>query len=242
MYAASFEARHDCPVGLLSRELPRLRILHWCVNNRDVFQALGPVEDVETFQSHVEEDFGLRHGSRLGDSALLITERCECAIDEGSQAGAILDAIEEAGAWDIPPIVYQEGWESWRVLAWNEASLREMFQLIRERADFRLVSLRPVDNPQVEKMLLVPASDIFAGLTDRQMDALVLGLEHGYYSLPSETKIDRLAEGVGVSPSTMSEHLRKAETRILRNLRPYLQAYAVRAGGESALARIRAYA
>lgn len=151
----------------------------------------------------------------------------------------ILAAIEEVGAWDIPPIVYEGGWESWRVLAFNEHSVRELFQLIRERAEFRLVSLKPIDNVQMDKMMLVPASDLFSGLTDRQTSALVLGLEHGYYAIPSETRIDRLAKGVGVSPSTLSEHLRKAEVRILRNLRPYLQAYAIRAGGEPTLAKVR---
>lgn len=240
MYAASFEVRHGCTVGVLSQELPRLRILHWCVNNRDVFQASGPREDVEVFRQRVEEGFGFRHGSILGESVLLITERCECEPAGG--AGTVLGAVEEAGAWDIPPIVYQEGWESWRVLAWNEASMKALFQKVRELGEFRLVSLRPVDNVQIEKMMLVPASDIFAGLTDRQTEVLVLGLQHGYYSVPAETRIDRLAEGVGVSPSTLSEHLRKAETRILRNLRPYLQAFAIRAGGESTLASVRGWA
>ncbi len=85
----------------------------------------------------------------------------------------------------------------------------------------------------------MPASDVFADITDRQLDALIMGLEHGYYSVPSETKVEYLAQGAGVAPSTFSEHLRKAETRVMRNLRPYLQAYATRAGGEVALGKLR---
>ncbi len=92
-----------------------------------------------------------------------------------------------------------------------------------------------MENVQLEKMMLLPAPDIFSGLTDRQMSALMLGLDHGYYSLPSQTKIALLARGAGLAPSTFSEHLRKAESRVLRNLQPYLQAYSARAPGEPAV-------
>ncbi len=85
----------------------------------------------------------------------------------------------------------------------------------------------------------MPASDIFADVTDRQLSALVLGLESGYYSIPSETRVERLAHAAGVSTSTLSEHLRKAETRILRNLLPYVQAYVGRLPGETAMDELR---
>lgn len=235
LYAASFEVRHGCPVGEISRELPHLGILHWCINNRDVFQVAGSAEDVEAFRTWADSYQGIHHASTLREGSLLITQGCNCAPGGNS----ISRLVEEVGAWDIPPIAYREGWESWRILAWDDRSVRTLFQRVREAGEFRLLSLRPVDNVQMEKMMLVPASDIFSGLTDRQTEALVLGLERGYYSLPAETKIDRLAEGVGVSPSTLSEHLRKAETRILRNLRPYLETLALRAGPEPTLAKVR---
>src|SRR5207249_11586321 len=90
-----------------------------------------------------------------------------------------------------------------------------------------------------EQMMLMPASDVFTGLTERQSSALLSGLRHGYYAVPSETDIRRLADGAGLSASTFSEHLRKAEARILQNLRPYLEAYAMRAPGEIAVAEVR---
>ncbi len=55
--------------------------------------------------------------------------------------------------------------------------------------------------------------------------------------MPSEVKVENLAQGAGLAPSTFSEHLRKGESRILRNLRPYLQAYATREPGEVVLQR-----
>ncbi|MEE9601108.1 MAG: helix-turn-helix domain-containing protein [Thermoplasmata archaeon] len=236
MYAAAFEARHDCPVGMMSRDQPDLRILHWCLNNRDIFQVSGPEEQLDSFQSRVDDVFGMRYYSRLHDSSLLITKGCRCVFESRR---SVSDIIEEVGVWDIPPIVYRDGWESWRIIAWDEGSIRDLFKEIRALGKVRINSLRPIENARMEQMMLVPASDLFSGITDRQLSAVILGLENGYYSMPSETKVDRLAQGAGLAPSTFSEHLRKAETRIFRNLRPYLQAYSARMPGEAVIGEVR---
>lgn len=234
MYAVSFDIRHACTVGGASQRFPKLHIRHWCVNNRDIFQVSGPTEQRDAFHGWVDEVFGIRHHSELEESSLIITVGCYCASEHAPSVSSVLD---EAGVWDIPPILYEEGWESWRIIAWNEASVRRMFGELRKLGDLKIVSLRPIENARMEQMMLMPASDVFAGITNRQLSAVILGVEHGYYAVPSEVKVENLAQGAGLAPSTFSEHLRKGESRILRNLRPYLQAYATREAGEVVLQR-----
>ncbi len=236
MYAASFEVRHDCVVGNESQKLPDTRIHHWCVGNRDIFQVTGPADQIGSFEQFVNRLYGVRHRSAFSGSTFLITRDCTCT--RPALAG-ILKLVGEVGAWDISPIVYREGWESWRVIAWDEATVKRLFKGLRSLGEVRLTSLHPIENARMERLMLMPASDLFADVTDRQLTALILGLESGYYSIPSETKIDRLASASGVSTSTLSEHLRKAETRILRNLLPYLQAYVGRLPGEVAIGELR---
>jgi predicted DNA binding protein len=236
LYAASMEVRHDCTVGNLSRKVPAVRIFHWCMNARDVFQASGPDDQLDAFRETVVSSFGGKQVYATGDGVILVTEAHMCSTVKSRTVTSIISSV---GVWDIPPVVYREGWESWRVIAWSERSLREMFREIRKIGELRIVSMRPIENIEMEKMMLMPASDIFAGLTSKQSTAVLLGLRHGYYSLPSGTDIQRLADGVGLSPSTFSEHLRKAEARILQNLRPYLEAYALRAPGDLAVAEVR---
>lgn len=236
LFAASMEVRHDCVVGNLSRKFPGVRIFHWCVNNRDVLQASGRDAELDAFREAVVSSFGGRQVYATGDGIIMVTEAHMCST---VKTRTVTSIIASAGVWDIPPVVYREGWESWRVIAWSDQSLREMFREIRKIGELRIVSMRPIENLQMEKMMLMPASDIFAGLTSKQSGAVLLGLRHGYYSLPSGTDIQRLADGAGLSSSTFSEHLRKAEARILQNLRPYLEAYALRAPGDLAVAEVR---
>lgn len=227
---------HECPVGKASLRFPGLRILSWCASNRDSFQVTGSLDQREGFSQRVEEVSQAGYRSDGEESPLIITRRCACAA---ASLPSIGNAIRAAGVWDIPPIAFRNGWESWRVLAWSQESLRDLFRRIRETGEVRITSLRPIENAQMEQMMLVPASDIFAGVMDRQLSALILGLEHDYYSIPAETRVDLLAEGAGLSPSTFGEHLQKAEIRIFRNLRPYLQAYAGRLPGEGVLGGVR---
>lgn len=235
LYAAVIEVRHDCPVGNLSRKYAELRIVHWCVDRRDLFQISGPNAQVKGFRDEVVSAFGGEQVHATPEGILLVTQICRCGPVDSPGIGT---TIRNAGVWEIPPIVYREGWESWRVIAWSERSMREMFGSVRRIAELRLVSLRPIENLPMEQMMLMPAADVFAGLTEKQSNAVLLGLRYGYYSLPSETNIDRLSEGIGLSPSTFSEHLRKAEARILRNLRPYLEAYALRGPDEVVVAEV----
>ena len=236
LFAASMDVRHDCAVGNLSRKFPAVRIYHWCMNSRDLLQASGPAAQLDAFREAVLSTIGGRLVYATAEGIILVTEAHFCSTVKSRTVTSILLA---AGVWDIPPVVYREGWESWRVLAWSDRSLREMFREIRTIGELRIVSMRPIENLQMEKMMLMPASDIFAGLTSKQSNAVLLGLRHGYYSLPSGTDIQRLADGAGLSSSTFSEHLRKAESRILQNLRPYLEAYSLRAPGDVAIGEIR---
>jgi hypothetical protein len=52
-------------------------------------------------------------------------------------------------------------------------------------------------------------------LPPRQREALAVAFEAGYYEIPREASRDDVAERLGCAPSTASEHLRKAERRLV---------------------------
>ncbi|MCI4371566.1 MAG: helix-turn-helix domain-containing protein [Thermoplasmata archaeon] len=54
------------------------------------------------------------------------------------------------------------------------------------------------------------------GLTSRQRDTLRLAWDLGYFDIPARVGLDKLAELTGLSRNTVSQHLRRAMRRILR--------------------------
>lgn len=53
-------------------------------------------------------------------------------------------------------------------------------------------------------------------LSPRQREAIEVALELGYYTLPRETTHEDIGETLGCAPNTASQHLRKAEAKLVR--------------------------
>lgn len=59
---------------------------------------------------------------------------------------------------------------------------------------------------------------VIARLSDRQRAAIAAGIEVGYYDMPRQATHADVAGVLGCAPSTASEHLRKAESKLLTSL------------------------
>lgn len=56
---------------------------------------------------------------------------------------------------------------------------------------------------------------VTATLTDRQREAVRAGIETGYYAVPCRATHEDVAAALDCAPSTASEHLQKAETKVI---------------------------
>lgn len=55
-------------------------------------------------------------------------------------------------------------------------------------------------------------------LSERQQEALAVGLELGYYAVPREASQEDVAAELECAPSTAAEHLQKAETKVVKSV------------------------
>jgi len=53
------------------------------------------------------------------------------------------------------------------------------------------------------------------GLTDRQQEALRTAYEMGYFEIPRTTSLEAVADQLGISASSLSERLRRAQTHVI---------------------------
>lgn len=67
------------------------------------------------------------------------------------------------------------------------------------------------------------------GLTECQREALLIALERGYFSTPRETSLGDVATELGITRQAMSDRLRRANEKVLREV---LQSPLREAGGE----------
>ncbi|WP_423743463.1 helix-turn-helix domain-containing protein (plasmid) [Haladaptatus sp. SPP-AMP-3] len=62
------------------------------------------------------------------------------------------------------------------------------------------------------------SGEVESMLTDRQREILTVAVENGYYETPRKTTHEGIASVVGISTATVSEHLRKIESRVFSEL------------------------
>jgi predicted DNA binding protein len=78
--------------------------------------------------------------------------------------------------------------------------------------------------------LVISTTSLLGGLTEKQASALITALNEGYYRIPKKITTDEIAQRLGIPRTTFEEHLRKAESKVLVALTPYLQLGAERRG------------
>jgi predicted DNA binding protein len=111
------------------------------------------------------------------------------------------------------------------VIAFDEVRTRDLFKDFNKRGPTELIRKREL--PLTVLPSTVWVNTLFGDMTSKQMDALLKAHRYGYYTSPREVTTENIAKSLGVSRSTYEEHLRKAENRIVGNLIPYLQLFAV---------------
>jgi predicted DNA binding protein len=61
-------------------------------------------------------------------------------------------------------------------------------------------------------------TDMLSVLTDRQLEVFRTAVDLGYHEIPRRATHEDIADQLECAPSTVDEHLRKAESRVLSSL------------------------
>ena len=128
--------------------------------------------------------------------------------DSTTHGNALLDiAHQHALIIDTPLEFLEEGLRA--KLVGTQENLRSALGAIPEGLEFSVG----------DAGTYVPGSeDLLSPLTDRQLEVFETAIEEGYYDVPRRATHKDIADNLGCAPSTVDEHLRKAESRVLRTL------------------------
>lgn len=124
--------------------------------------------------------------------------------DETPIAAAMVEAFTRTGVVAEMPVLYRDG--TVRVTLVGESStLQSVVETLQEAVSVEVREVGEFGGP-----------DAGSNLSDRQREAVVAGLELGYYDVPRGATHRDVADRLDCSPSTASEHLQKAEAKLVR--------------------------
>jgi hypothetical protein len=174
--------------------------------SREEFAVLQYTEgDIDRFRAAVEEapiviDYEL---TRIGERACYAYIRDETTEPQRELFGL----IERSAITVVSPVEYsQSGAASFSVFG-PPAEIQVAIDQIPDPIE--------VTVEQIGSMATAPGL-LETELSDRQREAVEAALDAGYYEIPREASQDEVAERIGCAPSTAAEHLRKAETKLIK--------------------------
>ncbi len=224
LYEIEFKAQHDCPFNDLSRKYPRAVIMHWCNHKKDVMEIT--CDDIDLFNSinegvkQIEKDLGVKVLRRTFSSShvQLVVQNCGCH----NIKTAISPCIEKHNCMKIEPAVYRDGWEWYRMIAFNQKDIKKLFESLEKFANVEIISRKTSPENSLRDSFVISANALVGELTEKQVLALLSALSQGYYRVPKKATADEIASRMGVPRTTFEEHLRKAESKVLYALTPYI--------------------
>ncbi|WP_089881347.1 helix-turn-helix domain-containing protein [Halogeometricum limi] len=119
---------------------------------------------------------------------------------------ALFDALTRGGLVVVRPMVYRGGRVRGNLVGPADDVARAV-ETLTDGVAFEVESVTEFD---------VGGEFPAATLTDRQLTVVRAAVERGYYDAPRGTTHERLADELGLSASTVGEHLRRAEAKLVR--------------------------
>lgn len=129
-------------------------------------------------------------------------------VDPGSHplVEQVFRTVTGAGLIVLKPVVYRDGLVHVRFVGTDE-TLRRAVDRVPDPVGVRVETLGALEDH--------PAAGVW-GLTERQRAALRAAIDLGYYEQPRAATHEDVAAALGISTSTASEHLQKAEAHLVR--------------------------
>lgn len=126
----------------------------------------------------------------------------------------VLNVLLRNNCFPTIPATVSNGREHWSVLA---STHEEVSTTHEELRDIGAVEVDALRQPELGRLLtgLTEIKQAVQDLSPRQTEVLARAIEHGYYDSPRGCNIEELAAMDSANTSTVGEHLRRSEAKIL---------------------------
>jgi len=224
LFEVRFRLEHDCPYTRFSKANPEIEVQHWCSRESDVLEFTHPrlsQSEIGSRLGRLEKELGSRFVRRLDISkerSLVVQKHNYTSMKQNVNA-----VIEEHNCMEVQPTLYRDGYEWYRVLAFSHGDLTRLFGALSRWAEVEVVSKERLSEGSARDTTTVSMRSLLGGLTQKQLNALLVALSTGYYDTPRRTRTLDISRRMNVPRTTYETHLRKAEGKVLRALLPYVE-------------------
>ena len=226
LYELSLRFQHHCPYSDVSRKFPTARISLWD-NLQKEFLDVRSTGSKDWLEMNAElESLARIKGSRIlrktsdgrGYHFMIMTCACE-------RKGTTLDWIMENDCLFIPPIQFFGGWETYHAVSFEKGAAKKLLAKFSSKGKAEIEALNRVDAGTLSQSSFMPLMDPLSTMTPMQVSALATSMAMGYYRRPRRTSTGKIAASLRVPRTTFQDHRKKAESKLMAALAPYVLTY-----------------
>ncbi len=227
MFELFLRLQHECPHNELSTKFPKARISLWCNTSTDILEieadGLESYEGIQKEMTRQSKETKSRilsktlHGGRFQ----IVVKTCSCGYNKNPTE----PIFEKHNFLEVPPVILTRGWEYYRLVGFDPGDLKGLLQNLDAVGETEVLHKMSLVDGVADDTFMASLSTLFGQLTRKQLTTLVNALENGYYEVPKRVTTETLAHRQGQPQSTLEEHLRKAESKVLHALRPFMTMY-----------------
>ncbi len=226
MQEISLRFHHECPYSTLSRRFPEAKISLWDNLQREFLDVRSDRSKDWQRMNRELEALARNKGSKIlrktsdGKSYQFMIMTCAC-----ERKGSTLDMVMQSDCLFVPPIRFQAGWETYHVVGFDKGAAARLLSRFRAKGEAEIASMKDIDTESLDQSTVVPLTDPLSGMTPMQLNALATSMAFGYYRLPRRTSTGKIAASLRVPRTTFQEHRKKAESKLMAALAPYVLTY-----------------
>jgi predicted DNA binding protein len=213
MYEATFRLKHDCTYRDLSERFPDATVREWYHSDCQVLEVTAPEASADALVEQIKSIGDVLQVTQDGGGVQVVAQSCECSGDP------VVSSFGEHGCVHVPPTVYRDGWERYTAVGFEESDVRGLLNELDEARGVNVLAKKRIEERRLSRArgTLFPVDRLFADMTERQIEALGVALDSGYYEEPRGASVEEMARKTTVARATFEEHLRKAENKLMSN-------------------------
>ena len=211
-YRVTLVAPARGPIAELTGLHPGLCVEGTPVGSLLLLRLSGDTKTIDDAEHTLATQMVTRHETKEADVLSLVVEAppSEAALFERSIA---------ADALVLPPLRWSDSHVLVRLLLFDAVRMDVLSTIL---PGAQLESKSVLHGSEVDRELLASGL-LLPSLTRRQGQSVLAALEAGYYDAPRKVTTGEVASDLGIARSTFEEHLKAAESQLVRALAPVVR-------------------
>ena len=217
----SLRLKHECPFLEFSTQFGKKPVYHYCSSINDYLIIPEKLSDQKKL--FAEQIFGRFDNLAIKEigrpsEMTYISMDCPCNDLLSTNIGP---KMRDLKAVPIYPIMYQNGYEYYKVYIKNEARANNFVREMQEIVEIDILSQEDLGDDWIVSQTAV-LKQLIDDLTPTQTDTLIQAFEGGYYNIPRNIKTEDIAQKNGKTRYAVDKTLRSAENKILNYIMPFI--------------------